>query len=131
MGTKLVLVGDSNQLPSVGPGSVLKDLIESEKIPMTNLDKIFRQAAQSKIILNAHKVNKGETFVSKEESTEQNTREDFFFIRENSQEKMINELVSLTTASLSFRSLGMLYTHFCSILKRLFFSNFSHPIFLI
>ena len=55
MGTKLVLVGDSNQLPSVGPGSVLKDIIESEKnYRITNLDKIFRQAAQSKIILNAH-----------------------------------------------------------------------------
>ena len=67
-GTKLVLVGDSNQLPSVGPGSVLKDLIESEKIPTTNLDKIFRQAAQSKIILNAHQVNKGESFIKKEEN---------------------------------------------------------------
>lgn len=100
MGTKLVLVGDSNQLPSVGPGSVLKDLIESEKIPMTNLDKIFRQAAQSKIILNAHNVNKGEGFISKEESDKQDTRDDFFFIRESSQEKMINEIVSLTTGRL-------------------------------
>lgn len=98
MGTKLVLVGDSNQLPSVGPGSVLKDLIESEKIPTTNLDKIFRQAAQSKIILNAHQVNKGEYFISKENF--ENTKEDFFFIKENSQEKIINQLVSLTTGRL-------------------------------
>jgi len=100
MGTKLVLVGDSNQLPSVGPGSVLEDLIESKKIPTTNLDKIFRQAAQSKIVLNAHNVNKGENFISKEESEAQNTKDDFFFIRENSQEKMINDVVSLTTGRL-------------------------------
>ena len=98
MGTKLVLVGDSNQLPSVGPGCVLKDLIESEQIPTTNLDKIFRQAAQSKIILNAHQVNKGEGFISKEESS--NTKDDFFFIKEISQEKMIKDAVSLTTGRL-------------------------------
>ncbi len=100
MGTKLVLVGDSNQLPSVGPGSVLKDLIESEKIPTTNLDKIFRQAAQSKIILNAHNVNRGENFISKEESESQNTKDDFFFIRENTQEKLVNQVVSLTSGRL-------------------------------
>lgn len=99
MGTKLVLVGDSNQLPSVGPGSVLKDLIESEKIPTTNLDKIFRQAAQSKIILNAHQVNKGENFVSKDDNFE-NTKDDFFYIKETSQEKMIADVVSLTTGRL-------------------------------
>ena len=55
-GTKLILVGDSDQLASVGPGSVLKDLISSEKITTIHLDKIFRQAAKSKIILNAHRV---------------------------------------------------------------------------
>ncbi len=98
MGTKLVLVGDSNQLPSVGPGSVLKDLIESEKIPTTNLDKIFRQAAKSKIILNAHKVNNGESFVNKNEAKD--TMDDFFFIDETSQEKMISDVVSLTTGRL-------------------------------
>ena len=98
MGTKLVLVGDSNQLPSVGPGAVLKDLIESEKIPTTNLDKIFRQAAKSKIILNAHQVNKGENFVSKNDNS--STNDDFFFINESSQEKMINDTISLTTGRL-------------------------------
>lgn len=98
MGTKLVLVGDSNQLPSVGPGSVLKDLIESEKIPTTNLDKIFRQAAQSKIILNAHQVNKGESFIKKEENSD--TKDDFFYIKENSQESIVNQLISLTTGRL-------------------------------
>ena len=98
MGTKLVLVGDSNQLPSVGPGSVLKDLIESEEIPTSNLDKIFRQAAQSKIILNAHQVNKGESFISEE--SQEKTKDDFFFIKEPSQEKMISDVVSLTTGRL-------------------------------
>ena len=66
-GTKLILVGDSDQLPSVGPGSVLKDLIASEKIATVHLDKIFRQAAKSKIIVNAHRVNNGERFISKED----------------------------------------------------------------
>lgn len=64
-GTKLVLVGDVDQLASVGPGSVLKDLINSEQIPTIHLEKIFRQAAKSKIILNAHKVNNGENFLKK------------------------------------------------------------------
>ena len=59
-GTKLILVGDVDQLASVGPGCVLKDLINSEKITTVKLDKIFRQAAKSKIILNAHRVNNGE-----------------------------------------------------------------------
>ena len=66
-GTKLVLVGDIDQLPSVGPGSVLKDLINSEEIPTIKLDKIFRQAAKSKIIVNAHRVNEGESFLTKKE----------------------------------------------------------------
>ena len=100
MGTKLVLVGDSNQLPAVGPGSVLRDLIESAKVPTTNLDKIFRQAAQSKIVLNAHNVNKGERFITKEESAEQNTKDDFFFIKAKMQERILLELVSLTTGRL-------------------------------
>ena len=55
-GTKLILVGDTDQLPSVGPGSVLKDIINSERIKTIFLDEIFRQAAQSKIIVNSHRV---------------------------------------------------------------------------
>ena len=66
-GTKLVLVGDIDQLPSVGPGNVLKDIIESEKITTIRLNKIFRQAAKSKIIVNAHRVNEGIGFITKEE----------------------------------------------------------------
>ena len=95
-GTKLILVGDSDQLPSVGPGSVLKDFIESGKIPTVHLDKIFRQAAKSKIVLNAHRVNQGEPFLEKED-IEEDMRDDFFFIKQNSQEKMLQEVISLCT----------------------------------
>ena len=62
-GTKLVLVGDIDQLPSVGPGSVLKDIIESGQVHTITLNQIFRQAAKSKIIVNAHRVNEGESFI--------------------------------------------------------------------
>lgn len=62
-GTRLVLVGDMNQLPSVGPGSVLKDMIRTEAFPLVRLNKIFRQAAQSDIVVNAHKINRGEPVV--------------------------------------------------------------------
>ena len=98
-GTKLILVGDIDQLASVGPGCVLKDLINSKKIPTIRLDKIFRQAAKSKIILNAHRVNSGEHFLTKEE-IEEGTEDDFFFIKENSQEKMLGQVVSLCTGRL-------------------------------
>ncbi len=98
-GTKLVLVGDSDQLASVGPGSVLKDIIESGKIETIHLDKIFRQAAQSKIIVNAHRVNNGENFITKEKE-EENSREDFFFIKQNVQEKMLEEVITLSNGRL-------------------------------
>ena len=66
-GTKLVLVGDIDQLPSVGPGNILKDIIESGRITTIILNKIFRQAARSKIIVNAHRVNEGMGFITNEE----------------------------------------------------------------
>lgn len=100
-GTKLVLVGDIDQLPSVGPGSVLKDLINSEVINTVKLDKIFRQAAKSKIILNAHRVNNGLGFIQNgDEDLEEDTKEDFFFIKQNSTEKMLQEVISLSTGRL-------------------------------
>ncbi len=100
-GTKLILVGDEDQLASVGPGSVLKDLIHSEKVATIHLDKIFRQAAKSKIILNAHRVNNGEMFLKKGEDTiEEEMKEDFFFIREIYQEKMLEQVISLCTGRL-------------------------------
>ena len=100
-GTKLILVGDCDQLSSVGPGSVLKDLIASEKVPTIHLDKIFRQAAKSKIILNAHRVNNGEPFITKgDDDYTEETMEDFFYIKENSQERMLEQVLSLCTGRL-------------------------------
>ena len=100
-GTKLILVGDCDQLSSVGPGSVLKDLIASERVVTIHLDKIFRQAAKSKIILNAHRVNNGEPFISKEdEEYTEETMDDFFYINEASQEKILEQVLSLCTGRL-------------------------------
>ena len=98
-GTKLVLVGDVDQLPSVGPGNVLADLINSEKIKTIVLNKIFRQAAKSKIILNAHRVNSGNNFIKQEESEEELDK-DFFYIKENNQEKILNQIISLCSGRL-------------------------------
>ena len=98
-GTKLILVGDIDQLASVGPGSVLKDLINSEVINTVKLDKIFRQAAKSKIIVNAHRVNNGETFLRKDEEKEE-SNQDFFFIKHRTSEEMLKEVISLTTGRL-------------------------------
>lgn len=75
VGTRLILVGDINQLPSVGPGCVLKDMIRSEMYPVVMLQKIFRQASQSDIIVNAHKINRGEPVVL------DNKSRDFFFLK--------------------------------------------------
>ena len=98
-GTKLILVGDIDQLPSVGPGSVLKDLISSNKITTVHLDKIFRQAAKSKIIVNAHRVNKGEKFIEQQED-EEGTKQDFFFIKENNEQQILKEVLSLCNGRL-------------------------------
>ena len=100
-GTKLVLVGDEDQLPSVGPGSVLKDIIHSGTVTTIHLDKIFRQAAKSKIILNAHRVNNGESFLKKgEDVNEDEMEDDFFLIKELYQEKMLDQVISLCTGRL-------------------------------
>ncbi len=84
-GTKLVLVGDVDQLPSVGPGNVLKDIIESGQVQTTHLDEIFRQAATSKITLNAHKVNEGQNFIKPQDSSD--LKQDFFYINESNRRK--------------------------------------------
>lgn len=99
-GTKLVLVGDSNQLPSVGPGNVLKDIINSEKITVVTLNKIFRQAAKSKIILNSHKVNEGENFLVQKSENKDELIDDFFFISEKSQDKILENVISLCSGRL-------------------------------
>ena len=107
-GTKLVLVGDIDQLPSVGPGNILKDIIESERITTITLNKIFRQAARSKIIVNSHRVNEGIGFITKEEiedelnleedtNKENNTfLEDFFFVDEKNKEKILYNIITLS-----------------------------------
>lgn len=96
LGTKLILVGDVNQLPSVGAGNVLKDIINSGKITTIELTEIFRQAAKSKIITNAHKVNNGESIFEEEKRQE----DDFFFINEASSEKMLKDIISLSSGRL-------------------------------
>ena len=96
IGTKIVFVGDTDQLPSVGAGNVLKDMINSECIPTVVLDEIFRQAAQSKIIVNSHRVNKGEAFTTENKDLVQ----DFFFVNEKNPEQIVNTILSLCTGRL-------------------------------
>ena len=98
-GTKLVLVGDVDQLPSVGPGNVLKDLINSERITTITLNKIFRQAAKSKIIVNSHKVNDGINFLEEVDNNEE-FLDDFFYINESNQNKILDNILSLSTGRL-------------------------------
>ena len=100
IGTKLILVGDINQLPSVGPGNILKDIINSGEIETIELNQVFRQAAKSKIITNAHKVNNGETFITQLKETEEDKLQDFFYIHETSQEKMLQDVISLCSGRL-------------------------------
>ena len=95
LGTKVIFVGDPNQLPSVGPGSILKDLIDSNQFATVHLDKIFRQAAKSKIIVNAHTVNSGISFIGNKEY-EEDSENDFFYINESNQDKMLYQVLSLS-----------------------------------
>jgi exodeoxyribonuclease V alpha subunit len=88
----LILVGDVDQLPSVGPGNVLADIINSECFPVVRLTEIFRQAAESKIITNAHRINRGEF---PERSTSDETLQDFYFIDVNESEKVYDLLLKL------------------------------------
>ena len=96
-GTKLVLVGDTDQLPSVGPGTVLKDLIESKRVPYIKLNKIFRQALKSNIIVNSHKVNEGINFLEEDdlEDKNKNLKNDFDFIEEKSTTNIINIILRM------------------------------------
>lgn len=94
MGTRLIIVGDVDQLPSVGPGNVLRDIIESKAVKTVRLKEIFRQAQESMIIVNAHKINNGEMPIL-------NRREkDFFFISEEGSEDIANTLVELVNKRL-------------------------------
>ncbi|MDO4295931.1 MAG: ATP-dependent RecD-like DNA helicase [bacterium] len=88
-GTRLILVGDVDQLPSVGPGNVLRDLIESECFPVVKLTHIFRQATQSDIIVNAHAINRGEAIPLGKRSR------DFLFIRQEEADAIIQTAITL------------------------------------
>ena len=88
-GTRLILVGDVDQLPSVGPGSVLKDIISSERFHVVTLTKIFRQAGESDIIMNAHKINAGEPIELNKKSR------DFFFVKCDEADTIIGGIIAL------------------------------------
>ena len=88
-GTRLILVGDQNQLPSVGPGSVLKDIIASGCFPVVMLTKIFRQAGESDIVVNAHKINRGEPVIL------DNKSRDFFFLKRQEPNVIISVMLTL------------------------------------
>ncbi|MCI8660956.1 MAG: ATP-dependent RecD-like DNA helicase [Lachnospiraceae bacterium] len=88
-GTRLILVGDVNQLPSVGAGNVLRDMIESECFSVVRLNRIFRQAAESDIIVNAHKINGGESVLLGKKSR------DFLFIRGEQPDAIIRSMITL------------------------------------
>ncbi len=91
VGVRLVLVGDVNQLPSVGPGNVLKDIIKSEEFSVVKLEKIFRQAALSDIVVNAHKINKGERI------SMDNKSKDFFVLQRMDTNVIIAVILELLT----------------------------------
>lgn len=88
-GTRLILVGDENQLPSVGPGNVLRDIIRSGEFSVVELKKIFRQASESDIVVNAHKINRGE------QVTLSNKSRDFFFLKRQDADIIIRVVIAL------------------------------------
>lgn len=89
VGTRLIMVGDANQLPSVGPGRVLQDLLESEHFPVVVLEKIFRQAKESDIVLNAHRINAGQHIPL------DNKSRDFFFLKRNDINVIYKHMIQL------------------------------------
>ena len=93
-GTRLILVGDVNQLPSVGPGNVLRDIIDSERFTVVKLTKIFRQAKESDIIVNAHKINDGEKFPIGP------TSKDFIFIKREEANNVLGAMITLISQKL-------------------------------
>ena len=89
-GTRVILVGDIDQLPSVGAGNVLKDIIESDIVKVVKLDEIFRQAQESMIIVNAHKINNGEAPLVNSKG------KDFFFLEEKSSKDVVERVLELS-----------------------------------
>lgn len=93
-GTRLIIVGDVDQLPSVGPGNVLRDLIESGLLPVVRLTEIFRQSGESMIVVNAHRINKGELPVLNESGG------DFYFFGSSSQEETLDKIIELVSVKI-------------------------------
>ncbi len=89
VGTRLIMVGDVNQLPSVGPGQVLQDLLKSECFPVVVLEKIFRQAKESDIVLNAHRIHAGQDIIL------DNKSKDFFFLERNNADVIYKHMIQL------------------------------------
>lgn len=94
VGTRLIMVGDVNQLPSVGPGQVLQDVMSSERFPMVILEKIFRQAGESDIVWNAHRIHAGE------EPVLDNKSKDFFFLERDDVNVIYKHMIQLITEKL-------------------------------
>lgn len=94
VGTRLILVGDVDQLPSVGPGQVLQDLIESKSFPTVMLKKIYRQAGESNIVMNAHRINMGQKIALNNKS------KDFFFLPRNDVQVIYKHMIQLITEKL-------------------------------
>lgn len=94
VGTRLILVGDVNQLPSVGPGSVLKDIIDSQAFCVVELNKIFRQATESDIVVNAHRINAGLDVAT------DNKSKDFFFLKRYDADVIVASIVYLVQKKL-------------------------------
>jgi len=102
MASVLILVGDIFQLPSVGPGNVLSDMIKSTLIPVYYLKKIFRQAHESPIIMNAHKVRQGESPVLKA-LDDSDPLSESYFLEQNDQNKVVSTIVKLCTKTIPER----------------------------
>jgi len=91
----LILVGDKDQLPSVGPGNLLQDIIDSKKVKVVRLDEIFRQAKDSLIVQNAHRVNHGQSLIKPQKGDKD---ADFYFIRQDDEQKVFETIMSLCTS---------------------------------
>lgn len=92
---RLILVGDKDQLPSVGPGNLLHDFIESQRVEVVRLDEIFRQEKDSLIVLNAHRINRGESLIYPPKGEKD---ADFYFIRQEDEQKVFETIMSLCTS---------------------------------
>lgn len=97
---RLILVGDKDQLPSVGPGNLLRDIIDSRKVEVVRLDEIFRQAKDSLIVLNAHRINRGQKLIYPPKG---DRNADFYFIHQEDEQKVFETVMNLCTSRIPER----------------------------